>query len=203
MARERCLTRATGAPHRKGLVHHGLHPSAQSTTAPGGTLLRVVAGASKSEFDQRSLPPSSGAVSSTEGERTTGVDAPPLYMSESYAATSSSVPQARKVLTAFAAEAGIGGQRLEDIRLAVSEAITNAVAYAYDGPPGEIHVLAASVAGELWVVIADDGEGMRERRGDTRGLGLGLGLMARLSNALTILTRSSGGVEVRMRFDMP
>jgi hypothetical protein len=34
-------------------------------------------------------------------------------------------------------------------------------------------------------------------------LGLGLGLMARLSDALTILTRSSGGVEVRMRFDLP
>jgi anti-sigma regulatory factor (Ser/Thr protein kinase) len=123
-------------------------------------------------------------------------------MSESYAAVPSSVPHARKVLATFAAEAGVGAQRLEDIRLAVSEAITNAVAYAYDGPPGEIHVLAAAVSGELWIVIADDGEGMRGRRGDTRGLGLGLGLMARLSDALTILTRSSGGVEVRMRFDL-
>jgi two-component sensor histidine kinase len=51
-------------------------------------------------------------------------------------------------------------------------------------------------------VITDDGAGMRGQRDETRGLGLGLGLMARLSDPLTILTRSNGGVEVRMRFDL-
>jgi len=164
----------------------------------------VAAGASKSESDPGSLATASGEVSSTEREQAlSAVSSARLYMSESYPATPSSVPWARKVVAAFAVEAGIGGPRLEDIRVAVSEAVTNAVAYAYEGPPGEIHVLAAALLGELWIVVADDGEGMRERRGDTRGLGLGLGLMARLSDALTILTRSSGGVEVRMRFDLP
>jgi anti-sigma regulatory factor (Ser/Thr protein kinase) len=164
----------------------------------------VVTGANKSEFDPRSSASVSSEVASTEAEQVLrGDPGARLYMSESYPATPSSVPWARKVVAAFAAEAGIGGPRLEDVRLAISEAITNAVAYAYDGAPGEIHVLAAAVSGELWIVIADDGEGMRARRGDTRGLGLGLGLMARLSDALTILTRSSGGVEVRMRFDLP
>jgi anti-sigma regulatory factor (Ser/Thr protein kinase) len=164
----------------------------------------VVAGASKSEFDPRSLAAASGEVSSTEGEPALSAESGArLYMSESYPAAPSSVPWARNVVGAFAAEAGIGAQRLEDVRLAVSEAITNAVTYAYDGSPGEIHVLAAAVSGGLWIVIADDGQGMRDRRGETRGLGLGLGLMARLSDALTILTRSSGGVEVRMRFDLP
>ncbi len=164
----------------------------------------MTAGASKSEFDPMSLASAGGEASSIEGEHALGAEpGSHRYMSESYPAAPSSVPWARNVVGTFAAEAGIGAQRLEDIRLAVSEAITNAVAYAYDGPPGEIHVLAAAVSGELWIVIADDGEGMRDRRGDTRGLGLGLGLMARLSDALTILTRSSGGVEVRMRFDLP
>jgi anti-sigma regulatory factor (Ser/Thr protein kinase) len=164
----------------------------------------VVPGASKSEFDPRSLATASGEISPTEMEQALSAESGArLYMSESYPAMPSSVSSARKVVAAFATEAGIDGQRLEDIRLAVSEAITNAVAYAYDGPPGEIHVLAAAISSELWIVIADDGEGMRDRRGDTRGLGLGLGLMARLSDALTILTRSSGGVEVRMRFDLP
>ena len=161
-------------------------------------------GASKSEFDPGSLATASGEASSTEREQgLSAVSSTRLYMSESYPATPSSVPWARKVVAAFAVEAGIGGPRLEDIRLAVSEAVTNAVAYAYEGATGEIHVLAAALSGELWIVVADDGKGMRERRGGTRGLGLGLGLMARLSDALTILTRSSGGVEVRMRFDLP
>lgn len=126
----------------------------------------------------------------------------PLYLSQSCAAAASSVGWARKAVAQLALAAGVHGQRLEDVRLAVSEAVTNAVAYAYDGAPGEIHVIAAVVSGELWIVIADDGNGMRARPSDTRGLGLGLGMIARLSDALTILTRSSGGVEVRMRFQL-
>jgi anti-sigma regulatory factor (Ser/Thr protein kinase) len=133
--------------------------------------------------------------------RETGAQAP-AYLSESAPAVPASVAWARKTLAAFAAAAGVRGERLQDVRLAVSEAVTNAVAYAYDGSPGDVHVIAAVVAGELWIVIADDGSGMQTRPSESRGLGLGLGLMARLSDALTILTRSSGGVEVRMRFDL-
>jgi serine/threonine-protein kinase RsbW len=124
------------------------------------------------------------------------------YLSESAPAAPASVSWARQLLGDFAAAAGLAGQRLEDVRLAISEAVTNAVAYAYDGAPGEIQVIAAVVGDELWLVIADDGNGMHARPSEARGLGLGLGLMAQLSDALTILARASGGVEVRMRFDL-
>ena len=124
----------------------------------------------------------------------------PLYLSESRAAVPASVGWSRQAVAELASAAGLHGQRLEDVRLAVSEAVTTAVAYAYDGAPGEVHLIAAVVSDELWIVVADDGNGMRARPSDMRGLGLGLGLIARLSDALTILTRSSGGVEVRMRF---
>jgi anti-sigma regulatory factor (Ser/Thr protein kinase) len=126
----------------------------------------------------------------------------PLYLSESRFADASAVGWARKAVAELAAAAGMRGERLEDVRLAVSEAVTNSVAYAYEDAPGDVHVIAAVVSGELWVVIADDGMGMRRRPNEIRGLGLGLGLMARLSDALTILTRSSGGVEVQMRFQL-
>lgn len=163
----------------------------------------MVAGANRREFDPGSVALGSGQGATRAGGRLPSAESSePLYMSESHRAAASAVPWARKVVAAFAAEAGMGGSRLEDVRLVVSEAVTNSVTYAYDDSPGEIHVLAAAVSGELWIVIADDGEGMRGRQGDTQGLGLGLGLMARLSDALTILTRSSGGVEVRMRFDL-
>jgi serine/threonine-protein kinase RsbW len=144
-----------------------------------------------------------GSHGASQGERAASAAlTAPLYLSESAPAVPASVPWARKLLGEFAAAAGIGGERLEDIRLAVSEAVTNAVSYAYDGDAGEVHVIAAVVAEELWIVIADDGHGMRRRPSETRGLGLGLGLMARLSDALTILTRSSGGVEIQMRFQL-
>jgi stage II sporulation protein AB (anti-sigma F factor) len=135
---------------------------------------------------------------------TDGLDAvlghTPLYLSETRLADASSVGWARKSVAELAVAAGMRGERLEDVRLAVSEAVTNTVAYAYDGASGDVHVIAAVVSGELWIVIADDGMGMRRRPTEIRGLGLGLGLMARVSDALTILTRSSGGVEVQMRF---
>lgn len=124
------------------------------------------------------------------------------YVSESRSATPDSVRWARDLIAEFATRAGVAETRLEDIRLLVSEAVTNAVLHAYGNRPGDVHVIAAVASGELWVVIADDGEGMRTQPGETGGLGLGLALMARLSNELTIGTRSSGGVELRMRFDL-
>ena len=38
---------------------------------------------------------------------------------------------ARRALAAVAAAAGVAGERLDEIRLAVSEALTNAVVHAY------------------------------------------------------------------------
>ena len=121
----------------------------------------------------------------------------------SYPAVADSVPEARSAVSAFAAEAGIADARLENIRLVVSEAVSNAVLHAYDpGDVGEIHVTAAVVPGELWILIADEGHGLRAEGSDNRGLGLGLGWMAQFSDGMTLLTRSSGGLEVRLRFEL-
>ena len=123
-------------------------------------------------------------------------------LNERYAAEAESVPRARKRVSAFAAAAGVMGDRLEGVRLVVSEAVSNAVLHAYDGDGGEIQVTAAVVPGELWILIADDGFGLRAEHTHNRGLGLGLGWMAQFSDGLTLVTRSSGGLEVRLRFDL-
>jgi anti-sigma regulatory factor (Ser/Thr protein kinase) len=124
------------------------------------------------------------------------------YLSEVAPAAPASVSWARQLLGDFAVAAGLTGQRLEDVRLAISEAVTNAVAYAYDGAAGQIQVIAAVVEDELWLVIADDGNGMHARPSEARGLGGGGGQVAQLSAARTLHARASGGVEVRMRFDL-
>jgi stage II sporulation protein AB (anti-sigma F factor) len=121
-------------------------------------------------------------------------------LNETYPATAGSVPRARKAVGVFAAKAGLEGDQLEGIRLVVSEAVSNAVLHAYGAEDGSIQVTAAVVPGELWVLIADDGRGLRAERSENRGLGLGLGWMAQFSDGLTLLTRSSGGLEVRLRF---
>jgi serine/threonine-protein kinase RsbW len=122
--------------------------------------------------------------------------------SESYLAVPETVPLARRALTSVAAAAGASGERLEEIRLAVSEALTNAVVHAYrNGDTGWFHVTAAVAAGELWVLVGDDGRGLHAWN-DSRGLGIGLSLISGLSDDFSIVTRSSGGTEVQMRFDL-
>jgi two-component sensor histidine kinase len=66
---------------------------------------------------------------------------------------------------------------------------------------GSVYVTAALVAEELWVLVADDGCGLEPRTGRP-GLGLGLGLIAQLSDELAIVPRAGGGTEVRMRFNL-
>jgi anti-sigma regulatory factor (Ser/Thr protein kinase) len=123
-------------------------------------------------------------------------------LNERYPAVPDSVPRARKELSAFAIRAGATGEQLEGIRLVVSEAVSNAVLHAYEGEKGEIQVTAAVLPGELWILVADEGAGLRAERSENRGLGLGLGWMAQFSDGLTLLTRSSGGLEVRLRFEL-
>ena len=123
-------------------------------------------------------------------------------LNESYPAVPEAVPAVRRALTAVAAGAGAGGERREEIRLAVSEAVTNAVIHAYrDGEAGRFHVTAAVVGDELWVLIGDDGRGLHAGN-DSGGLGIGLSLISRLSDDFSIVTRASGGTEVQMRFDL-
>jgi anti-sigma regulatory factor (Ser/Thr protein kinase) len=121
--------------------------------------------------------------------------------SQAYPAIANSVPSARIALTEFATDAGATGERLEAIRLAASEAVTNGVLHAYNGSRGTIHVAAACTPGELWVLIGDDGTGLRPR-GPHSGLGLGLALIAQLADEFEILSRSTGGTELRMRFKL-
>jgi anti-sigma regulatory factor (Ser/Thr protein kinase) len=122
-------------------------------------------------------------------------------LSESYPASPDSIPRARIALSSFAAEAGASAEQQEQVRLVVSEAVTNAVQHAYGGGPGDVHVTAMVVSGELWILVADDGLGLCAG-GDSPGLGLGLAWMAQFSDGMTLVARACGGVEVRLRFDL-
>jgi anti-sigma regulatory factor (Ser/Thr protein kinase) len=125
--------------------------------------------------------------------------APGESQSESYPAVADSVARARATVTAFAEEAGARGERLETIRLAASEAVTNAVKHAYGGRGGTINLCASYVQDELWLLIADSGSGLRAH-GKRPGLGLGLMLIAQLADDFQIHSRAAGGTELQMRF---
>jgi anti-sigma regulatory factor (Ser/Thr protein kinase) len=109
------------------------------------------------------------------------------------------VPTVRRALADMAASAGAADWQLDRIRLAASEALTNVVLHAYRPRAGEIHVTAGVAANEFWVLIADDGRGIKAGP-ESDGLGLGLALIAQLTDDYAIVERSSGGTELQLRF---
>jgi serine/threonine-protein kinase RsbW len=122
-------------------------------------------------------------------------------LSANYPALPASVPAARAAVVEFATRSGASAATLEAVALAVSEATTNVVVHAYShaAEPGAIEITAAEAAGELWVIVADRGSGLRPRL-DSTGLGLGLGLIAQVSDGIDLIPRAAGGLELRMRF---
>ena len=128
--------------------------------------------------------------------------APGETFSAAYPATPGAVIAARNALTEFAREAGASEERLQAVRLAASEAITNAVLHAYEHPEDrQVQISASYVEDELWVLVGDAGRGMRPRA-NSPGLGLGLALIAQLADDFQILSRGSEGTELRMRFTL-
>jgi anti-sigma regulatory factor (Ser/Thr protein kinase) len=91
-------------------------------------------------------------------------------------------------------------QKLSDIRLAVTEACSNAVMHAYPvDSPGMMEVSTTMVGEELSVVVRDWGAGIRPRP-DSPGLGLGLSLMAALAESVQLGHDTGEHTEIRMTF---
>ncbi len=99
---------------------------------------------------------------------------------------------ARDLVAVVAERGGASRERLEAVRIAVSEALTNAVER---DDAGEVHVMASVAGGQLAVMVAD--EGCERPR-----IGFGLTLIAACSDHFTVGTTASGGVQVDMRFDL-
>jgi serine/threonine-protein kinase RsbW len=118
-------------------------------------------------------------------------------------AEAASVPLLRGHVVGFVADQRVCSDRAEDIRLAVSEALSNAVLHAYRGPDatGEVEVRATRTDTYVEVVVRDSGDGMAPRS-DSPGLGLGLPMIARITDRLQIERPTDApGTAVRMHFD--
>ena len=91
--------------------------------------------------------------------------------------------------------------QLENLRVAVSEAVTNVVVHAYpDGVAGTVRVtVTQNGRPEVRVVVRDRGNGLRPRP-DSPGMGLGLPLIASLSDGFEVSDGTPAGTAVSMRF---
>jgi serine/threonine-protein kinase RsbW len=110
----------------------------------------------------------------------------------------------RHAVLAAAEAYGMSAADRADIALAVSEACANVVAHAYvdDAAPGPLCVKTYRRDDEFVVVVSDEGTGIAPRA-DSPGLGLGLALIARLTQRLEIGSNGLGGAKVTMAFAGP
>ena len=101
----------------------------------------------------------------------------------------------------FARGEGVPDPPLEELRLAISEAVTNAVVHAFceQDLPGTVTV-DVTVHEFVEAVVRDDGMGISART-DSPGLGLGLGLIASVADTVEHRAPADGvGFELYMRF---
>jgi serine/threonine-protein kinase RsbW len=107
----------------------------------------------------------------------------------------------RRAMAGMAKDCGMDAEGIADVRLAVTEAATNAVIHAYAKAEGDLRVTAAMQDGELTIVIGDTGPGLVEGR-DSPGLGAGLCVIATVTERLRIVSHP-GGTEIHMAFPCP
>jgi len=108
------------------------------------------------------------------------------------------VAAARGEVEAVARDCGMDGLALGAVKLAVNEAVTNAVVHAYAENEGHISVTVELGDKELAVTVADTGAGLLPRA-DSPGLGMGLPLIAQLTERIDVRS-DDGGTEIRMWF---
>jgi anti-sigma regulatory factor (Ser/Thr protein kinase) len=105
----------------------------------------------------------------------------------------------RHVLGALGDALALPTEVVEDMRLAVTEACTNVVRHAYAGGDGSIEVVVRPEGDALRVTVADAGRGIGPSP-DTAGPGLGLPLIAALTDSLEIERAGATGSRLIMSF---
>jgi serine/threonine-protein kinase RsbW len=109
----------------------------------------------------------------------------------------------RQALAGMADALAFDSTVLADMKMAVTEACTNVVVHAYDAEDaGQLEVQMLAGEEELTIVVRDHGAGIHPRpsRSESPALGLGLPLIAALSDAFELKGSAGQGTEVRMTF---
>lgn len=115
---------------------------------------------------------------------------------------------ARAAIAAFSASLDPTLEEVNDIKTAVSEAVTNCVVHAYPDAIGRIRIMARIYeGGRLEIVVKDSGVGIEDvekarepmfTTGDKGRSGMGFTIMESFMDKLTVTSRAGRGTTVRM-----
>lgn len=115
-------------------------------------------------------------------------------------AVPASVRKARNAVDEAVSKLAASDRVADDIRLCVSEAVSNVVRHAYGTKRGDVEVVVERESREVTVFIRDAGKGMTKAHREGRLGGYGLKIIAKLAGSYTITTSPNAGVEMEMVF---
>ncbi|MGK2878937.1 MAG: ATP-binding protein [Solirubrobacterales bacterium] len=105
----------------------------------------------------------------------------------------------RQALDGAARELGASTEVIEDLKLAVTEACSNVVKYAYRGSPGDLEVSFDQIDDGFVVRVVDSGSWLERQDDDAEAGGLGIPLMEAVSRSCEVESDSQG-TAVRLEF---
>ena len=111
----------------------------------------------------------------------------------------------RQAVAGLGEALGLAPHRVDDLKTVITEACNNVVLHAYDeGQDGALEVTAAASEQAIELEVRDHGRGFQPGAGveDDRSLGLGLPLIAALSDHFEISGGGGEGTRMSMRFDL-
>jgi serine/threonine-protein kinase RsbW len=119
-----------------------------------------------------------------------------------FPATPSCVKEGREAVVDAIAALGIDERILDDVRLCVSEAMTNAVRHAYGTGSGTVDVSVSRKEQGAVVVVRDFGTGIVRsgRNGGNGPGGFGLTIIATLTDQYALASVSGVGTKISMAF---
>ena len=109
----------------------------------------------------------------------------------------------RQALAGVADALDVDAAVVADMKMALSEACTNVVVHAYADGDGVLEVELSADDSGLEIRVRDHGRGIQPQVNPSRevpALGLGLPLIAALSDSFELQGQAGEGTEVRMRF---
>jgi anti-sigma regulatory factor (Ser/Thr protein kinase) len=112
-----------------------------------------------------------------------------------------SIREAREAAATAAVDLGAGRDVVEDIRLCVSEIVSNVVRHAYPDGTGEVNLSVDRNGRGVLVVVRDFGVGTTMRRAsDDHDGGFGWKIVRTLADRYAVVSTPEDGTEVWMSF---
>lgn len=128
-------------------------------------------------------------------------------MTLSFASKPENVAFARAVVAMFASQLDFTIDEIDEIKVAVSEAVSNAIIHGYENQPGEVRVDASLSGGRIEVVVHDAGKGIADIAWATEAthtsrpeerMGLGLVFMREYMDEMRVDSAPNRGTTVHM-----